>query len=369
MNNIERIADELDICVKNIDVETIEGEITSIKSSNNNQYINIKNNNNTIQAIYWDNNASLKVGNNVKIWGSVKIFKKNLGIYFNVKKIELIKDEDIELIKINNLRKQLIEKGMINNIKKTIIKYPHNIGLITSLNGAVIEDIKRVFNNNNFVGELMTYDALMQGENCVMSVCDGIEYFENIEKIDIIFIARGGGESHHINVFSEEQLLEKIHKCKKITLTAIGHEIDNPLCNDVADYSAGTPSIGAQMIIKHQQHYMLKYKTMLEKIKVITTNYEKAKQKYYNIDLKEKIKELKNRELIKKINDYKMRINKILFEYEKKKNKLNDILMELTPILSKNNKKIISINEMYEYPKKVQIQFIDGNMTIYYKIV
>jgi exodeoxyribonuclease VII large subunit len=67
--------------------------------------------------------------------------------------------------------------------------------------------------------------------------------------VDVIVIARGGGDPQGMLMFSDEELVREVAACKLPVISAIGHEEDHPLLDDVADVRASTPTDVAKHLV------------------------------------------------------------------------------------------------------------------------
>ena len=198
-NNIQKITDFLYDIIAETSFNEITGEIISIKPSDKHLYLTIKNQDNQINCIFWNNTPDkIKNGDKIKITGFLSIMKKNLSIYFNVKKIEKIGSGDY-MVSFVELKNKIINLGWAQN-KKSIISFPYNIGIITSLEGAALQDILQTFKLDSCIGNIYLKNAIVQGKQCPASVISGIKYFNdnfnnNFNNIDILLITRGGGSN------------------------------------------------------------------------------------------------------------------------------------------------------------------------------
>ncbi|MFM8927714.1 MAG: exodeoxyribonuclease VII large subunit, partial [Rhodoluna sp.] len=66
---------------------------------------------------------------------------------------------------------------------------------------------------------------------------------------DVIIIARGGGGFLDLVGFSDEALVRAVAASKKPVISAIGHENDRPIMDDVADLRASTPTDAAKRVV------------------------------------------------------------------------------------------------------------------------
>ena len=68
-------------------------------------------------------------------------------------------------------------------------------------------------------------------------------------EVDVIVIARGGGDPQTLLGFSDERLLRAVAAASTPVVSAIGHENDHPLLDDVADLRASTPTDAAKRVV------------------------------------------------------------------------------------------------------------------------
>jgi exodeoxyribonuclease VII large subunit len=67
--------------------------------------------------------------------------------------------------------------------------------------------------------------------------------------VDVIVIARGGGALEDLLPFSSEELIRAVADASTPVVSAIGHEADRPILDDVADLRASTPTDAAKRIV------------------------------------------------------------------------------------------------------------------------
>ncbi len=68
-------------------------------------------------------------------------------------------------------------------------------------------------------------------------------------EVDVIIVARGGGDFQNLLVFSDETLLRAAASLSTPLVSAIGHEADRPMLDDVADLRASTPTDAAKRVV------------------------------------------------------------------------------------------------------------------------
>jgi len=385
-NNIQKITDFLYDIISETNFNEITGEIISIKPSDKHLYLTIKNQDYQINCIYWNNTSDkIKNGDKIKITGFLSIMKKNLSIYFNVKKIEKIGSGDY-MHSFVELKNKIINLGWAIN-KKSIVSFPYNIGIITSLEGAALQDILQTFKLDSCIGNIYLKNALVQGKQCPTSIISAIKYFnDNFNNIDVLFITRGGGSNEDLIGFSDFNLLQEIHSCKFVTISAVGHQIDNQLSDLVCDYNFATPSIAAKFIVEKQKTYLDNIKLFKNNLDKLLNKFNESKIIFANIDYSNKLKSIEDKEIKDKLLFYKNNLAYIMSLYNRSKVKLLNNISSIKPTIYKKNKitesninnndtEITSITDFIDpntgiekKNKKLKLVFNDGNIDINYKI-
>jgi len=364
----------------------IIGEIISFKITDSNAWINIKSDEFQILGIFWkitsdSNYQNLKLtkpGKKFIFEGKFGIMKKNLSIYLNIKSMNKFGKGDYLDI-YDQYRIKIKELGL-GEPKKQLEIFPYNIGIITALGGAAIQDILQTLRLDKFIGKIIISNALVQGYQCPKSIINCIEWFEtnySTSEIDILMITRGGGGWEDLVGFSDWDLLNKLSNTKFITLSAVGHQTDNQSTDEICDLKFATPSIGAKFIVETQlkyKSYLLKYKNIL----VLKINeYNRLKNKFNNhivLNYENIIKKYDIRLIIIKIKKYSNHIGNILIKYNNLKNIFYSKLMSMKPTIIRKNE-LTSIDDFVDTetnneikPKKIEIYFIDGMVRLSYKI-
>ena len=396
-NKLEILADDLFTLVNNIPSQVIEGEIISIKVNGKNQYITIKNGDFQISCISWSCIHDAVMSNVVELKGEVKVMKKNMSIYFNIRKLSIKGDGNI-ITEFNKLKNKVVSLGYCDN-KRKLTTFPLNIAIVTSLEGAAIQDILQTFRLDNFIGNIYIKNALVQGKSCPASVVESINFFNDDEfeiavgydggdgkegrkegggvetrvvtskNIDLLLVTRGGGSNEDLLGFSDFAVLEAIHKSNIITISAVGHQIDNQLSDIVADYSFATPSIASKFIVERQKEFIKKLVDVKSGNDKIFDMYSKSRDSLLQLDYNEIIKNYDKININNKLGSYRTYVNNIIMHYNNTKSFVFDMISKIKPTLFNKDKEICSVKELENNaPKKLDIVFHDGKATIYYKL-
>lgn len=180
---------------------------------------------------------------------------------FKVRHLRLKKDELGARMAQFNALKALLEKDGRNKLdhpelRRRLPFLPHRIGIVTSPAGAVIHDLCNVITRRFPNIEIRLYPAKVQGEGAVTSVVAGIRFFNGllvnadvVWRPDVLIVARGGGSVEDLWTFNEEPVVRAVADSTIPVISAVGHESDVTLCDYVADFRAGTPSIAGECVV------------------------------------------------------------------------------------------------------------------------
>ena len=140
------------------------------------------------------------------------------------------------LIRLEKLRALLTAEGLFApERKRPLPVLPNCIGLICGRNSEALHDVVTNATKRWPHVRFEIAEVAVQGPAAVQQVSEKVREFEANKDIDVIVIARGGGSFEDLLPFSDEGLLREVAKCFTPVVSAIGHEQDRPLLDDVAD--------------------------------------------------------------------------------------------------------------------------------------
>ena len=241
----------------------LKGEISKPSfPSSGHIYFALKDDTSIINATIWkwnSNNISLtpEEGLEVICSGKLTTYPGRSSYQINVFSVE-IAGEGALLKQLEERRKKLLSEGYFDNdLKQSVPSYPKCIGIITSLQGAVVEDILDTI-KERWPSKVMVLSVPVQGSQAAKKISKAIEYFNNIEhdnlsKPDVLIIARGGGSVEDLWAFNEEIIVKSVFASKLPIVSAIGHETDTTLIDYASDLRAPTPTKAAVMVTPFKQ--------------------------------------------------------------------------------------------------------------------
>lgn len=228
----------------------VMGEVSSYNVTRGIAYFNIKDEESLLTCVLFnaDRFGPVKIGDKVLIRGSVKYYVKGGKLSFNAVSLEQYGQGELYQ-KFVELKQKLEQEGLFSAAhKKPLPKEIKRIGVVTSRTGAVIRDIINVSSRRNPMLDVVLYNAQVQGKGAMEQIIDGIKFFDNYDKVDVIVVARGGGSIEDLQPFNEEALARVVYDCQKPIISAVGHETDFTIIDFVADLRAPTPSAAAELV-------------------------------------------------------------------------------------------------------------------------
>ena len=171
------------------------------------------------------------------------------------------------LERIERLRQQLIKEGLTLPERKQPLPFlPNLIGLITGANSDAEKDVLQNTKLRWPQVQFKVQHTPVQGDKAAPEIIRAIELLDADPEVDVIVLARGGGSFQDLLVFSDEKVVRAVANCKTPIVSAIGHENDRPLTDEVADVRASTPTDAAKLIVPDVVDERKKIAQALERI-------------------------------------------------------------------------------------------------------
>jgi exodeoxyribonuclease VII large subunit len=153
------------------------------------------------------------------------------------------------LAAIADVRRRLTAEGLLDRARRPLPLLPAAVGVVCGADAAVRADIESVV-AARFPGYPVTFaEVAVSGPGAAEAVVGALQAFDARPDVEVVVLARGGGDAASLLPFSDEELCRAICASTTPVVTAIGHERDRPLCDEVADRRYGTPSLAASAVV------------------------------------------------------------------------------------------------------------------------
>ncbi|UPY35124.1 exodeoxyribonuclease VII large subunit [Sediminicoccus sp. KRV36] len=238
----------------------VRGELTEVKPyASGHIYLSLKEENAKIEAVIWKGTVSrvgLRPENGMEV-----VATGRLSTYADRSKYQLV-IEKLEyagagamLARIEALKAALLKEGLFDTERKRALPLlPRVIGVVTSPQGAVLQDIRTTL-ARRFPRHVILWPVPVQGEGAAEKIAAAIRGFSElppggaIPRPDVIIVARGGGSLEDLMAFNEEVVVRAAAASTIPLISAVGHETDTTLIDFASDRRAPTPTAAAELAV------------------------------------------------------------------------------------------------------------------------
>ena len=297
---------------------SIRGEITNFKAHyTGHYYFTLKDESSTIKCVMFKGYAQFVKfkpadGMKVVINGQISAFERD-GVYQIYCKSMSTEGLGDLYLAYEQLKEKLSKEGLFDISKKKKIPFlPQRVGVITSRTGAVIRDIINVSTRRYPNVNILIYPAAVQGVNVASTVIEGLKVFNELNNVDVIIIARGGGSFEDLFGFNDENLARAIYASKIPVVSAVGHETDFTICDFVSDLRAPTPSAAAELVYPEYTEIVSRIEKDKNRTIIAMKNYIERKRQYV-----ERLKAAKLEKVpLDQVNKYRLAIDSMMTKSE-----------------------------------------------------
>lgn len=232
----------------------VEGEISSLHRSRvGHVYFDLIDESGQLRCAFFRRAAEraaidLEDGLHVRLRAAVDIYAERGSLQLIVEEVRPAGEGALRAA-FERMKQRLADEGLFDPANKRPLPFmPARIGLVTSIQGAVVHDFVRGLRRRRATAEVVVYDARVQGDTAWREVVRGLHVLDADPTIEVIVLARGGGSMEDLWTFNREELVRAIAEAHTPVVSAIGHEVDVVLTDLVADMRAATPTAAADLV-------------------------------------------------------------------------------------------------------------------------
>jgi exodeoxyribonuclease VII large subunit len=154
------------------------------------------------------------------------------------------------LARLERLRTMLAQEGLFDPDRKKPLPFlPRTVGLVCGRESDAKHDVVENARRRWPAVRFDVREVPVQGPYCVTEVVDALRALDKQPEVDVIVIARGGGDVQELLPFSDEALVRAVAATRTPVVSAIGHEQHAPLLVFVADWRASTPTDAGKRVV------------------------------------------------------------------------------------------------------------------------
>jgi exodeoxyribonuclease VII large subunit len=176
-------------------------------------------------------------------------------------------------LRFEALKAKLAAEGLFDPARKRQPPaMPATIGLVTSLSGAVLHDVRRVLARRWPMARVIVSACQVQGATAAPTIVAALRRIgrwtdgESGRGVDVVILARGGGSLEDLWPFNEEQVVRAVAACPCPVVVGVGHETDVTLAEFAADVRAATPSVAAELVVPSRDEELARLRAQAERL-------------------------------------------------------------------------------------------------------
>ena len=237
------------------------GEVTGVGRSKVQAYFELRDSEGAIPCAIWLNDlekaglseTSLRDGAEVVISGGLDYYpgggQASPNFSFRATHIRLAGEGDL-IARLEALRKQLRSEGLFE-LQKQLVRplLPKAIGVVTAESGAARRDLCAGLERRGWGGSLVWAFAPVQDRHAAPAIGRALQDLAARPEVEAIVVTRGGGSLADLWAFCDETLCRTVAMLRVPVVSAVGHERDSTLIDDVAAVACSTPTHAAEAAV------------------------------------------------------------------------------------------------------------------------
>lgn len=231
----------------------VKGEISNFSQPRSGHlYLTLKDADAQIRCVMWKNaamrlNFSPRDGQGVEVHGSMSFYPAGGQAQLYIDTMQPV-GEGLLYQEFLRLKNKLEAEGLFDQEhKRPLPRLPQHIGIITSASGAALQDVINTLNRRLPLLQVTLSPSQVQGVEAPTSLLKSLKALNQIEDLELILLARGGGSIEDLWAFNDENLARAIYDSRVPVISGVGHETDFTIADFVADLRAPTPTAAAEL--------------------------------------------------------------------------------------------------------------------------
>jgi exodeoxyribonuclease VII large subunit len=155
------------------------------------------------------------------------------------------------LARLDRLRRQLQAEGLFERQKRLHIPaLPRTIGVVAAEASAACRDFLAGLERRGWSGRIVWGYAPVQDRRAAGAITKAISNLALLEEVETIVVTRGGGSIADLWAFCDEALCRTVAMLGTPVISAVGHEVDRTLIDDVSAHCCSTPTHAAEVAVR-----------------------------------------------------------------------------------------------------------------------
>ena len=234
----------------------VRGEITDFKRHRNGHwYFCLRDGAAQVKCVVWSRDtrgipAAPDDGMQLAALGQLSVYAARGEMQFVVRRMEA-EGDGLWRKALDATVARLAAEGLLApERKRPLPRYPRQIAVITSADGAAFHDVVAVLRRRAPGVRVVLVPAAVQGPLATQQLIAALAQVARWGGADAVIFGRGGGGREDLWAFNDEGVARALASCPVPTISAVGHDIDTSVCDLVADLRAPTPSAAAEVAVR-----------------------------------------------------------------------------------------------------------------------
>ncbi len=238
------------------------GEVTGFGQSKKQAFFELRDREGAVPCTMWLNDleklrlpdGSLRDGVELVVSGGPDYYRgathASPSFSFRATHVRLAGEGDL-VARLAALRKQLQGEGLFE-LQRQLLRplLPKTIGVVTAESGAALRDLLAGLGRRGWEGTVVWAFAPVQDRRAAPAITAAIQDLAARPEIEAIVVTRGGGSLADLWAFCDETLCRTVALLRVPVVSAVGHERDSTLIDDVAAVACSTPTHAAEAVVR-----------------------------------------------------------------------------------------------------------------------
>jgi exodeoxyribonuclease VII large subunit len=237
------------------------GEVTGVSRSKVQAYFELRDGEGAVPCAMWLDDleraglpeGGLRDGAEIVVAGGPDYYpgggQASPSFSFRATHVRLAGEGDL-LARLEALRKQLRAEGLFDLQKQlSRPRLPRTIGVVTAESGDARHDLVAGLARRGWAGTIVWAFAPVQDRHAAPAIAAAIQDLAARPEIEAIVVTRGGGKLADLWAFCDETLCRTVAMLRVPVVSAVGHERDSTLIDDVAAVACSTPTHAPEAVV------------------------------------------------------------------------------------------------------------------------
>ena len=238
------------------------GEVTGVGRSKKQLFFELRDREGAVPCTMWLDDfekaklpeGSLRDGVELVIAGGPDYYRggsqASPSFSFRATQVRLAGEGDL-LARLAALRAQLQGEGLFElqkQLRRPLL--PKTIGVVTAETGAARRDLLAGLGRRGWAGTVVWAFAPVQDRRAAPAIATAIQDLAARPEVEAIVVTRGGGSLADLWAFCDETLCRTVALLRVPVISAVGHERDSTLIDDVAAVACSPPTHAAEAAVR-----------------------------------------------------------------------------------------------------------------------